>query len=186
MNHTSRGSMKCLVSGGPSCLLMHSTPSVEHDSFKSGRGGSKYYPHKEERCGNRKFRHPAVRKMASCGLVFFVVPSLFLLNTQTWMKISWCALEGGGSFSPGGLTWIRIFLLQTRGCVLSGPQLTDLTAVILSATGKKYKKTSREGVKCGEELFITVTNTTDYESYHNFVNLDYFNLILSVFRTDII
>lgn len=51
---------------------------------------------------------------------------------------------------------------------------------------KNIKKTSREGVKCGEELFITVTNTTDYESYQNFVNLDYFNLILSVFRTDII
>lgn len=44
MNHTSRGSMKCLVSGGPSCLLMHPTPSVEHGSFKSGRGGFEILP----------------------------------------------------------------------------------------------------------------------------------------------
>lgn len=55
------------------------------------------------------------------------------------MKSSLSAWECGGTSSPGGLAWIGIFLLQTRGCVLSGAQLTDLTAVILSATGEKAK-----------------------------------------------
>lgn len=98
MNHASRGSMKCLVSGGPSCLLMHPTPSVEHDSFKSRRGDSKYYLHKEERCGNRKFRHPAVRKMASCGLFFFFGSiSLSIKHTNLDEDFMMC-LGGWGQF----------------------------------------------------------------------------------------
>lgn len=110
------------------------------------------------------------------------VPSLFLYITH---KLEWRFHDlCGGSFSPGGPTWIRIFLLPTRGCVLSGAQLTDLTAVILSAPGKHLK--TERGVKRGEEWFITITHTADYESYYSFTKLDSIHLLLPVFSADTI
>lgn len=77
------------------------------------------------------------------------------------MDILLSAFECGGTFCSGGLTWIRIFLLQTRGCVLSGAQLTDLTAVILSDTGEKI--TARGGQTCRGVIYIC-HNMTEYES----------------------